>query len=290
MLTITAPASCSGSYQMDFGTTHVAVDVAGGRVSALSAGGAAVLASSTVTNTTLNWGSTFWPSPQSNWNWPPITAIDSNAYSCTASDASSFTLTSAANTGTGPKVQVIKKFYADLTKQAVVIDYTLKNTDTAAAMVAPWEISRIAPGSLSFYPGTAPGTRTGSTFAVPTTTMSSGIVWYQQDTSATQYKLFDDGKSGWLATVTGNVVFVKQFTDVPAAQQFSTEAEIELYSSGITAGKGYVEMEEQGPMQNLAAGASYTWTVRWYVRAVPAGVTVAPGSATLVSYVQSLVQ
>jgi hypothetical protein len=85
-------------------------------------------------------------------------------------------------------------------------------------------------------------------------------------------------------------VFVKQFSDVLAAQQFSSEAEIELYSSGMTNGKGYVEMEEQGAMQNLAAGASFTWTVRWYVRKLPGSVTVAPSSTSLVSYVQALVQ
>jgi hypothetical protein len=295
-LTITPPATaCGGVYKMDFGATHVEVDpTQGARVSALAVGGSALLATSDVTGTTINWGSTFWPSPQS-WSWPPsssIPAIDPNAYACPSSDSMQLTMTSAANTGSGPKMQVTKKFYADLAKQAVVIDYTLKNTGTSAAMVAPWEISRIPPGCLTFYPGTAPSTRAGAVGPLPAFTQdASDVVWYQQSmTDTVQYKLFDDGKNGWLATVTGNDVFVKQFIDVPSAQQFSNEAEIEIYSSGVTGGKGYVEMEEQGPLQNLAAGMSYTWTVKWYVRALPSTVTVGVSSASLVSYVQSLLQ
>jgi len=31
----------------------------------------------------LNWGSTFWPSPQSDWDWPPPAAIDNEPYTVT---------------------------------------------------------------------------------------------------------------------------------------------------------------------------------------------------------------
>jgi hypothetical protein len=259
----------------------------GARISSLRLGGADILAGSAVTMTTVNWGSTFWPSPQSLWNWPPIAAIDSAPYACAADDSYSFTLQGAANAGTGPKISVKKKFSGDLTQQAMVIDYTMTNTSTAAIMVAPWEISRVPPGALSFYPaGSAPGTRTGSSFALPsTTTDGSGITWYQNVPSSTQYKLFADGLGGWLATVVGNNVFVKKFDDVPAAAQPPTEAEIEIYSSQY-----YIEVENQGAYASLAAGASVTWTVRWFVRPLPAGATAAVGDANLLAFVQSLVQ
>jgi hypothetical protein len=295
VVTITPSTACSTPYAMDFGVTHVEVDpTQGARVTALRLQGVDILASRAVTGDTLDWGSTFWPSPQ-KWPWPPslstsIANVDPNAYSCSTSDASSFTLQSMAITSTDPNVpnlSVTKKFSADLQKGAIVIDYTMTNTGTAAEMVAPWEISRVPGGALSFYPGTMPGTRPGSSFAVPpVVTDASGIVWYQHDpTSGTQYKLFDDGKEGWLATVVGQSLFVKQFADVPASEQPPSEAEIELYSSAK-----YVEVEEQGAYQSLAAGASVRWTVRWYVRAIPAGVTVAPSSASLVSLARSLVQ
>jgi hypothetical protein len=294
-LTITPSKNCATPYAMDFGATHVEVDpTQGARVSVLRVNGADVLASQAVTGDMIDWGSTFWPSPQ-KWPWPPnsstsIANVDPNPYSCVASDASSFTLKSAAITSTNanvPNISVTKRFSADLAKEALVIEYTMTNTGTTAVMIAPWEISRVPGGSLAFYPGTMPGTRPGSTFAVPkVTTDPSGIVWYQHNTSdATQYKLFDDGKMGWLAAVVADSLFVKQFDDVPASAQPPTEAEIELYSSAK-----YVEVEEQGAYQSLAAGASQAWTVRWYARTIPAGVTAAVSSPSLVSLVQSLLK
>lgn len=294
-LTITPSTNCTTPYVMDFGATHVEVDpTQGARVSALRVNGADVLASQAVTGDAIDWGSTFWPSPQS-WPWPPnsstsIANVDPNPYTCVSSDASSFTLKSAAIVSTSPSVpniSVTKRFSADLAKEALVIEYTMTNTGTSAVMIAPWEISRVPGGALSFYPGTMPGTRSGSSFAVPKVVMdASGIVWYQHDPSdATQYKLYDDGKMGWLAAVVSTSLFVKQFDDVPASEQAPTEAEIEIYSSAK-----YVEVEEQGPYQSLAAGASQAWTVRWYVRTIPAGVTVGVSSPSLVSLVQGLVQ
>jgi hypothetical protein len=294
-LTITPSKNCATPYAMDFGATHVEVDpTQGARVSVLRVNGADILASQAVTGDMIDWGSTFWPSPQ-KWPWPPnsptsIANVDPNPYTCASSDASSFTLKSAAITSTDPNVpniSVTKRFSADLAKEALVIEYTMTNTGTTAVMIAPWEISRVPGGSLAFYPGTMPGTRPGSTFAVPkVTTDASGIVWYQHNPSdATQYKLFDDGKMGWLAAVVAHSLFVKQFDDVPASAQAPTEAEIELYSSAK-----YVEVEQQGPYQSLAVGASQTWTVRWYARTIPAGVTIGVSSASLVSLVQSLVQ
>jgi hypothetical protein len=294
-LTITPSKNCATPYAMDFGATHVEVDpTQGARVSVLRVNGADVLASQAVTQDMIDWGSTFWPSPQ-KWPWPPnsptsIANVDPNPYTCASSDASSFTLKSAAITSTNanvPNISVTKRFSADLAKEALVIEYTMTNTGTTALMIAPWEISRVPGGSLAFYPGTMPGTRPGSTFAVPkVTTDASGIVWYQHNPSdPTQYKLFDDGKMGWLAAVVSQSLFVKQFDDVPASAQAPTEAEIELYSSAK-----YVEVEEQGPYQSLAAGASQAWTVRWYVRTIPAGVTASVSSPSLVSLVQSLVK
>lgn len=297
-LTIAPSNNCGTPYVMDFGPTHVEVDpTQGGRVSALRVGGVDVLATQAVTGQMIDWGSTFWPSPQS-WSWPPsssIPAIDPNPYTCPASDASSFTVQSGANTGTGPKVSVSKKFSADLVKGALIIDYTMTNTGTAAAMVAPWEISRVAGGALSFYPATNPPTKNSGNFKLPGTVSMLGVTWYQDNPSdTTASKLFADGTGGWLATAVGGNVFVKKFDDVPASAQPPTEAEIEVYSSGLqtggAAGKSYVEVENQGAYQSLAAGASVTWTVRWYARPIPAGATATAGDATLLSFVQSLVQ
>ena len=293
MLTMTG-----GKYQFAFGSTYIEIDPAyGARVTALRVGGATgmdLIASSAVTGDPDNWGSTFWPSPQSSWVYPPtsttsIANINSQPYTAVA-DASSVTFTSATSVG-APMISVVKKFSSDLTKEAVVIDYTMQNETANPVTVAPWEITRVASGGITFYaPGS--GSPMPGNFPLPpasTITTAAGAVWYQNDpTDAHDYKLFADG-SGWIAHAAGNLLLVKSFPDVPAGMAATGEAEIEVYSAKTDK---YNEVEQQGAVQTLTAkgttGDSLHWTVRWFARsmATPAAV----GSADLVTYVQNLIK
>lgn len=287
-----------GKYSLSFGQTYVEVDPAnGGRVSALRIGGATgmnLLLDSTVnagSTNADNWGSVFWPSPQSSWIWPPtdavnsIGAIDSAPYAATM-DATSFTVTSGM--APMPSVSVSKKFSADLSKEAIVIDYTVTNGGAAAVNVAPWEISRVPGGGITFY-GTGMDMPHAGNFPLPeaaTITVAAGATWYKHDTTdATDRKLLADGAGGWLATANGDSLLVKSFPDVPLGAAAAGEAEIEIYASVTTL---YVEVEQQGAVRMLAPGASFTWTVRWYVRTLSAPAAV--GGAGLVTYVQNLIK
>jgi hypothetical protein len=291
-----------GKYSLSFGSTYVEIDPAyGARVTALRVGGAAgsdLIASSAVTGDPDNWGSTFWPSPQSSWVYPPtlttgIGAINSQAYTV-ASDATSVTLTSGnatLNSAGAPMLSLTKKFSADLAKEAVVIDYTLQNQTASPVAVAPWEITRVAGGGITFYaPGT--GAPMPGNFPLPpasTITTAAGAVWYQHNAAdPTNYKLFADGV-GWIAHAAGDLLLVKSFPDVPAGAAATGEAEIEIYASSTTK---YNEVEQQGAVQTLAAkgsaGDSLHWTVRWYARKLAAPAAV--GSADLVTFVQNLIK
>ena len=97
-----------GSYVLTLGSTYLEIDpMNGARITALRVGGSTggnLLADSVVTGQADNWGSTFWPSPQT-WPWPPtdagsINAINTLPYAVT-SDATSLTLTSAVNASAG---------------------------------------------------------------------------------------------------------------------------------------------------------------------------------------------
>jgi hypothetical protein len=254
----------------------------GARITALRVGGATggnLLADSTVTGQADNWGSTFWPSPQT-WPWPPtdagsINAINTLPYAVT-SDATTLTLTSSVNASV-PKLQVVKKFTPDVAKEAIVIDYTVINGGTAPVTTAPWEVTRVAPGGITFYPAASPP----YTQATPLlkTTVAAGATWYLHDPSdMTLYKLFGDGKDGWLAHADGDLLLIKTFSDIPSGAAAKNEAEIEIYAA-----PKYVEMENQGAVATLAAGQSLHWTVRWYARKLSAPAAV--GSADLVAYV-----
>jgi len=227
-----------------------------------------------------NWGSTFWPSPQ-NWTWPPtdegsINAINTLPYTA-VSDGLTLTLTSQLN-ATAPTVSVIKKFSANFANNAIVIDYTMTNGGTAPVSLAPWEITRVAAGGITFYADAG-----DASVVIAQTTVKDGVRWYQHDPKADQPpKFFSDGK-GWIAHAAGDLLLIKSFADISPAQSPPGEAEIEVYAD-----PKYVEVENQGALQTLAPGEALHWTVSWYARKLTAPAVV--GSADLVAYVQNQIK
>jgi hypothetical protein len=277
-----------GKYALTFDSTYLEIDPQNGaRITALRVGGSTgqdLLADSASTGELDNWGSTFWPSPQ-NWLWPPTDADSINAINtlpyAVGSDGITLTLTSSVN-ATLPSVSVIKKFSADLAKSAIVIEYTMTNGGTAPVTVAPWEITRVPAGGITFYAGNGPPIAYGG-LPLPPTTDEAGASWFKHaPTDNAQYKLFADGK-GWLAHAAADVLLIKSFADISPAQSPAGEAEIEIYAA-----QKYVEVEQQGAMQTLAASESLHWTVRWYARKLAAPAAV--GSADLVAYVQNQIK
>jgi hypothetical protein len=277
--TATVPTQSNGHYIIQLADTRLSIDpMTGARITEFSLGGHNLLTGPDVDPD--NWGATFWPSPQARWNWPPVPEIDTQPYSATIA-ADSVELTSAP--GVRARVQVVKHIRALNPEAAVECTYVLTNIDTSPVSWSPWEISRVAPGGISFFP-------TGSNTVTNALSVqnSNGITWYQHDPSSVAMggqKLTADGSEGWLAHLSGNLLFVKQFDDVPVTEQApAPEAEI-----GIYAAPNYVELEPQGPYTQLAPGASITWVVRWYVRQLPADIAPTLGNAALVTFVRGLI-
>ncbi|MEO6600338.1 MAG: hypothetical protein ABIQ16_10730 [Polyangiaceae bacterium] len=278
-------------YSLNFGSTYFEVDAnLGGRITSFKAGGAELLADAATTELDFYWGSTFWPSPQSLFALPPtddsISNIDRNPYTVTLK-GDVLTLTSALNLKK-PLLVVTKKFWPDVAREAVVIEYTMTNGGTDALAVAPWEVTRVAGGGLTFYPETTAPVLHDSNFVMPPTSLTAGVRWFQHDASVVNgTKFFADGKDGWISHVTGlsrDLLLIKTFPDIQPAQSPAGEAEIEIYAVPT-----YVEVEQQGAVQTLAAGESSAhWTVRWYARKLAAPATV--GSADLVIYVQNQIK
>lgn len=284
------PIQRNGNYVLEFGDIYFEVNAAvGARIVDLHLKGATnaanLLTDSSVN--AVNYGSTFWPSPQ-DWEWPPttsITEINNGAYTATVASPS-VTMVGQTNANTG--LSVTKKFTADLAKSTIVIDYTM-TASASGKSFAPWEITRVHKRGITFYPtGTAPGVA-GAGFPIIPTTTGAGCTWHQATPGAgTDQKIHaDGGVGGWLAHVDGDVLLVKQFGDIPVAQQAPDEGEIEIYVSGP---EEYIEIEQQGPYTPIAMGESKTWTVTWHVRKLPAGMTAAVGDQMLVDYVTSLIQ
>lgn len=232
----------------------------------------------------LNFGSTFWTSPQSAWDWPPPDSFDTASFVAGGSDASlAFTGPPDPTTGT----RIAKLFTAGPGSARVDVQYQITAVG-GDGMFAPWEVTRVAPGGLTFYPTGADQPRAGGGFALPPTQSAAGCTWYQHPGSppGADQKLLADGAGGWLAQVAGRVLLVKKFPDLPPAKAAPGEAEIEIFVDG----KGrYVEVEEQGAYQALRRGQTSAWAVTWIVRALPDGLNAGAGSPELVAFVQRLV-
>ena len=266
-------------YSYVWGRRRLTVDLAhGARITSFGLGDQNLLTGPDVDM--VNFGSTFWPSPQERWGWPPVPELDSEPYEV---DATTDKMRFKSRPGTRAKVAVFKHIRADQREDCVDITYELVNNDSVAAKWAAWEITRVAAGGLSFFPT---GQRKVGT-QLPVVDQG-GVSWFQHDPakiSGDGQKFSGDGAEGWLAHISGRTLLVKVFSDVlPDAQAPAPEAEIELYAA-----RGYVEIEPQGPYTELEPGKSLSWSVRWLITELPAQVPTELGSQALVDFVRTFI-
>jgi hypothetical protein len=155
--------------------------------------------------------------------------------------------------------------------------------------MAPWEVTRVFPRGLSFFPtGSTERLSNGATLP---TTKSDGITWWAYDaaTVTMNSKLWADGTEGWLAHVAQGLVFIKTFPDVLPADTAPNEADVELYANAppMAAGR-YIELENQAAYGEIAPQGSASWTVTWYLRKLPDGMQPMP-SAALAQFVRTTI-
>jgi len=244
----------------------------GGRVTALYMGERNLLSGAEVD--AVNYGSTFWTSPQSAWGWPPVEEIDSAPY-VAALDGEAVELQGPASAALG--VAVGKRVQVDRALGAFVLAYRVVSHAAEPVRVAPWEVTRVRPNGLTFF---ATG---GGTFApsdLPARA-DGGVTWVHHDAAviAGHQKLYADAGEGWVAHVDGDALFVKTFGLVPRAAHAPGEAQVEIYASSH---HRYVEVEQQGAYETLAPGGALEWRVEWRVRRLPAELAreaTAPGAA-----------
>ena len=275
------PVVEAGRHVLAWDDVRLEIDAAtGGRVTTLRLGGRDLLSGAAAD--AANYGSTFWPSPQSAWGWPPLPEIDHAPYRVDV-EPGAVVLRSAVSPALG--VAVDKRIAADAGRGAVLFEFAIHNRGAAPIQLAPWQITRVPPGGLSLFP-TGSGAFAPSNLAVRE---ALGVTWYAYDAAAVtdHQKLFADGREGWLAHVDGDSVLIKTFAVVPRAGHAPGEAQIEIYA---TPAHTYVEVEAQGPYETIAPGATLSWRVAWLVRRLPAGVPCAVGSAALLDFIRGAIE
>lgn len=191
----------------------------------------------------------------------------------------------------GLGLKLLQRYRLDTARRSVEIEYTWINSSDKPQKYAPWELCRVpATGGLSFYPSAQ------KPYPQSTLKLNAGspITWFVHDQNREQKPLqsLADGAEGWLANVNGGLLLVKTFGDTPEAAHAPGEGEIELYADydAVTKQHRYVQLAEQGPYAEVAAGGSVAWSVRWFLRRLPPPLLVKAGNPELIGYVRGVIQ
>lgn len=258
----------------------------GARITYLTINGGNFLTDSVVNRD--NWGSTFWPSPQSDWNWPPPAAWDNKPYTAKL-EGNRIKMEGTADPKTG---LAVTKFFSAAEKDGLYnLEYVITNHSNVVRKVAPWEVTRVHPNGFSFFPMGKGNLRGG---LIPQTRLQNGICWYTYDQQKIPAKgdsqLYTDGSEGWFAAINGDVVLIKKFPDIPFEAAAPKEGEVELFANKDIPEKSYVEIEHQGAFTELQPGQSFSWTMQWFLRKLPRHIKPVSGNPKLVEYVRKVVK
>ena len=213
-----------------------------------------------------SYGSTFWTSPQAEWNWPPVPEYDNLPYTAEIKDGpvkvADVILPALFLQGQVSKYgyRVCKAFTVDPSDLAFVITYSIVNESGETRKIAPWQISRVPNGGFLEFDAKPEGVTPADLMKV---TFAEGLATLEVDVADQNRKINVDGK-GWLNFRDNGLVLTQRFPDIAQDAAAPGEAEIQVY---IDARKSFVEIEAQGPYTELKPGEKLDWTVRWYLAA-----------------------
>lgn len=262
-------------YSISNGDVTMTVDAAkGAKILSFQYNGKEVLSQNPRPNA---FGSTFWTSPQVEWNWPPVPEYDSRPYTAEQKNGA---LILTGQTSEKFKYHITKEFKADPADGAIVVTYSITNDAAVERKVAPWEISRVNNGGAIFFD--APSETITPQGLMPFC-FEYGATWYQCDEARANRKINADG-AGWYAYANDGLLFIKRFPDLGPTCPAPKEAEIQVY---VNAGKTYIELEAQGRYTSLKPGEAVSWTARWYL--LPQDTDNVPSQA-LIDLVRTVVK
>jgi hypothetical protein len=306
------PVMRGSVYTLEFGNTKLTVDPApGGRITEYSLDGTNVLTSASVNPS--YWGSTFWTAPEGQWMTGTVATAGSTGMMIVPGfDTMPYPMTVAADnsfSGSGPTLMfsnmtfnVTKKFAANLASSAIDIVYSITNQGTKSMTIGHWEVTRVFPGGLTFFPAppanAMPPQIANMGVVNPCVTTSNGTIWldhakYDPGPSALYGKYSTDASGGWIAHVVtdtsgkGDILLVKTFPQIPVNSAGTGHRAVEVY---YRPDKSYEEIEDHHEQATFAAAQKIDWPVRWYLRRLPTSVMRMAGNQALVDYVTNLIK
>lgn len=232
----------------------------------------------------FNYGSTFWPSPQSNWNWPPPAVLDNEPYSAIASSRS-IKLISGKDSTTGFQFE---KVFSSGKNNSIKLNYSIINISNKTKSAAPWEVTRVHKGGLFFFP-IGKGLPGKKQFEAAPIKIINGIVWYKSKKEKIDKDELSiaDGSEGWMAYAINGKLFIKKFDDTDPSNFAPGEAEISLY---VNAKSDYIEIELQGKYQNIEPREKTDLNVEWIAKEIPSNIKAEKGNMKLVEFVRHILK
>ena len=248
-------------YVFCFGDNTFSVSAqTGGRIISYTCKGKELLTSSSVHS--VNYGATLWPSPQSNWGWPPYPGLDTDPYEAVLK-GDTLLLVSRRDSASGYLFR--KKFYMTPEDGSVNIVYSITNISKTPKSVAAWDVCRTSGGTGFFPVDETPASLPSSNLTG--VAVENGILWYSfnPELITKSQKLFSTAKEGWLAHVRDGLLFIKTFPDIPISALPPKQGEVEIYANE----KGlYIELENHGKYTTLQPGETLVYPQKWYLRAI----------------------
>ena len=189
-------------YSIEAGDISMTINGAGGgKILSYQYKGTEVISQSTFPE---SFGSTFWTSPQKEWNWPPVQEFDKQPYTVEEKGTS---LVMTSNVSARLKYRIRKEFSVDTKSNAIVVAYSIINESGETRKVAPWEITRVPNDGMIFFD--APTGQITPANLMPFQSAFDAS-WYQTDEANQNRKINADGK-GWLAYLNNGLLMVKKF-------------------------------------------------------------------------------
>lgn len=257
-----------GQYSISVGDVTMTIDTQhGAKIMSYKLGEDEVLNQGTAPN---SFGSTFWTSPQKEWNWPPVAEYDTKPFEAEIVGDKLI----VAGQKSKYDYSIRKEFTADKEHNAIEIKYTIVNESDETRLVAPWEISRVPNDGMIFFESDAveaANNMVGMPFE-----FEHDAAWFVMDEHEENRKINADG-TGWLAYLNSKgLLFAKKFQDIQPAEPAPAEAEIQVFANP---GKTFMEIEEQGAYVTIEPQGTVSWTARWYLTRT--NLEIAPSEALL---------
>lgn len=226
-------------------------------------------------------GSTFWPSPQSLWKWPPPASIDEAPYDLIEHSDQRLSLRSPCDEVLG--VQVTKSVAP--IQHGFTVTYMITNISDCIVTMAPWEISRVR-GGVTFYRSDSKPEAHSTCEAIS----DAGCYWfdYKVDELRGIPKVFANNTAGWLAYAEAGLLLLKNFPRIAQEEVAPMEGEVEIYGHADVLNP-YVEIEQQGPFKAIMPGMRLIWAVDWRLFTLPDSIRVEVGSKSLTDFVDQAV-